>query len=310
MSSLTAPGRTERAEIVRQSSGDARWEIASRAPAAALRPFVRDFCGYSEWTAAGIFRRREFPAPQVVVIFEFGVPVGVSDNRDGHRMSRFAGGFVAGLDDRFTFTESGGFQSGLQLNLTPLGARLFFDMPMSEVAGRVVHFSDMVPREHRSIAERLASLPDWDARFDVIERLVTDRIGRARPLNAQAAWAYTQIVRSGGAIDIRSLTRTLGYSRTHLVTLFRDQIGFPPKLVARVIRFDRLMRHLRTGTPVTWAALAVEFGYYDQAHLVRDVKQFTGLTPTHTRAALIEIPGATTLEELRSAQQPAAPQSA
>jgi AraC-like DNA-binding protein len=297
--------RAESAQIVRQTEGVVSWEIATRRPAVSLRPYIRDFCGYAERGAPGLVRRTEFPGPQVVVIFDFGPPIAVLDNRAGHRPCRYPGGFVAGLDDRYTFTEHQGFQHGLQLNLTPLGARLFFDLPMSEIAGRVVHLTDLLPREHHDITEHLESLPDWDTRFDLIETLVANRLTRARALNPAVAWAYAEIQRAAGAVEMRRLARDLGYSPTHLITLFRDQIGLPPKLVARITRFERLIRHLKTAPRTNWADLAAEFGYYDQAHLVRDMHQFAGMTPTQARTATLETPGGTALEELRATQDPA-----
>jgi AraC-like DNA-binding protein len=292
------------AQVVRQSAGGVSWEIAIRAPAPALRPFIRDFCGYTEHGAPGLVRRTEFPGPQVVVVFDLGPPIAVLDNRDAHRVCRYPSGFVAGLDDRYTLTEHEGFQHGLQLNLTPLGARLFFDRPMSEIVGRVVHFNDLVPPEHRCATEQLASLRDWDARFDFIEELVADRISRASAsaTNRPIAWAYTQIQRSGGTVEMQRLADALGYSRARLVALFRDQVGFPPKLVARIVRFERVIKHLKLGGHGSWADLAIAFGYYDQAHLVRDMRQFTGMTPTQARAIAIGAPSGTTLEELRAGQ--------
>ncbi|WP_437589881.1 hypothetical protein [Sorangium sp. So ce1000] len=57
------------------------------------------------------------------------------------------------------------------------------------------------------------------------------------------------------------------------------------------MRFDRLVQHLKAGASGTWTELAQRFGYYDQAHLARDVKQFSGTTPTKARAALIDVAG-------------------
>ena len=54
---------------------------------------------------------------------------------------------------------------------------------------------------------------------------------------------------------------------------------------------DRLIQHLRRGAGGTWADLALEFGYYDQAHMARDVKEFAGVTPTRARAALVDFAG-------------------
>jgi AraC-like DNA-binding protein len=293
------------ATVIRQSEGGVSWEIASRPPTESLRPFIRDFCGYAEEGVPGLVRRTEFPGPQVVVIFDFGPNIAVLDNRDGHRPCRYPGGFVAGLDDRYTFTEHRGTQRGLQLNLTPLGARLFFNLPMSEIAGRVIRVDDLLPREQRSLTDRLESMKDWDARFDVIEQLVASRLDRARALNPVVTWAYDQIQRTGGTLEMRALARESGYSPTHLIALFRDHVGFPPKLVARLTRFERLIRHLKTGPTTSWATLAAEFGYYDQAHLVRDMHQFAGMTPTQARTTTLAIPGGALLEELRAYQDPA-----
>lgn len=280
--------RPAAARIHRFADAGVQWEVAYRPPPPALRPFMREMYGYSERTGA-VLRRREFPTPFIVVIFEFGPPVRVFENGGDQRASQYHGGFVAGLDDRFTITEHDGFQHGLQFFLTPLGARLLFGRPMSELTGQVVHAQDLLPRHHRSFVERLEALPTWDARFDLVEALVTERVHRADQPNGPATWAFAEIQRHAGAVEIRGLARELGYSQTHLVTLFREHVGLPPKRLARLMRFDHLMHHLKTGGDGSWAELALRFGYYDQAHLVRDVRHFTGHTPTDARALLITL---------------------
>jgi methylphosphotriester-DNA--protein-cysteine methyltransferase len=67
--------------------------------------------------------------------------------------------------------------------------------------------------------------------------------------------------------------------------MYRRQLGLPPKVLARVIRFNRLLRRLDEEGDVRWADLAVDCGYYDQAHLHRDFRQFAGATPAGFLAA-------------------------
>ncbi|XXY44467.1 helix-turn-helix domain-containing protein [Sorangium sp. So ce269] len=279
-----------RAQIVRGTSGESRWELATRPPSPRLRPYIRDYSGYTE-EAPGPLRRRELPVPQVVVIIEFGPPIRVFGAGGDRGHSLYPGGFVAGLDDTFTLTEHDGFQRGLQLNLTPIGARLFFGVPMAELTGRVISARDLLPRKHARLAERLEELPTWDARFDLIERALGERVDEARLETGVVSWAFRRIEERGGAIDMRALARELGYSQKHVIDLFRENVGVPPKLLARLVRFDRLVQHLKAGASGTWAELAQRFGYYDQAHLARDVKQFTGTTPTRARASLIDLSG-------------------
>jgi AraC-like DNA-binding protein len=222
-----------------------------------------DYVGYTEWTA-GPNHRREFPGPFVVVVLEFGPPIRIYDYGDERRWSRHRSGFVAGLDDRFAICEHDGFQQGVQVNLTPIGARLLFGIPMSELTGRVVSVYDVLPARHRNLGERLQHLGDWDARFDLLDDVLSERIVESRVQTSLVSWAVRRIEESGGAVDMRALARELGYSRKHVIDLFRDQVGLPPKLLARIVRFDRLVQHLKRGGSGTWAHLALEFGYYDQ----------------------------------------------
>ena len=293
------PTPPPRAPVVFGHTGATRWEMARRLPAPHLRAYVRDLCGYAEETPGGA-RRREFPGAQVVVIFEFSPPIRVSQPGSGERVWRFPGGFVAGVDGAYAITEHDGFQRGLQVNFTPVGARLFLGLPMSEIAGRILSVRDLLPREHRSLSERLAELSTWDARLDLVERLIEERIASSRLDMGVVAWAYQRIEQCGGALDMRTLTRELGYSQKHVIRLFHEHVGVPPKLLARLVRFERLIQHLRHGGTGTWADLALEFGYYDQSHLSRDVKEFTGAPPTEMRGMILDFSALTTVSERAS----------
>jgi AraC-like DNA-binding protein len=261
-----------------------QWEIASRAPSPALAPHVRELQGYLEH-GDSVVSRREFPGLQVVVILEFEPRLRVyASGRLGPHAS-YAGGFVAGVSDAFTQTEHSGFQAGIQLNLHPLGARRLFGVPLRELRGQTVHFRDLMPKAERELSSRLAELASWDARFDLLEAFVQRRLGAAKPANRSVAWALQRIAQTRGALNIHELTVELGYSHKHVVALFHDQVGVTPKLWARLMRFERLRAELARGTGCSWAELALACGYYDQAHLARDVRQFTGAPPGELLAA-------------------------
>jgi len=280
---------TRPVQVVRAQSDGGHIEFARREPSPGLLPYVRDVCGYTERTGAPL-QRREFPGPQVVVILEFAPPIRVFEAGCTHRSARYPGGFAAGITDQFTLTQHDGFQRGLQINLTPIGARRFFGLPLSELAGRAVSIRDLLPAEHRSLAEQLEAMADWEARFDCVEELLARRIAGSDRRSEVVPWALRYIEACGGAADMRMLARELGYSQKHVIHLFRDQVGVPPKLLARIVRFNRLIGSLRRGAPESWSELALAFGYYDQSHLVRDVHQFTGTTPTEARAMLANSP--------------------
>jgi AraC-like DNA-binding protein len=267
--------------------GESRWLMAERTPCAPIRPHVLNIHGYEERSPEPACQR-QFPSPFIAVIIEFGAPLRVTMQADGHERDPHPGGFVAGLVDTWADTEHDGCQRGVQVDLTPTGARRLFGIPMSEISGRVVALQDLGAPGDGTLAERLAELPDWPSRLDLVEGILLRRLVASGLDSSRVDWALGQIETAGGVIDIASLARELGYSRKHLITLFRDQVGVPPKLLARLVRFDRVMRRARSGAPGRWAELAIDFGYCDQAHLAREVRGFTGLSPTQARAQQAE----------------------
>lgn len=274
-----------RAQVAHGSAGDVGWLAASRVVEGELSAYVRSFYGYVERTPAEL-RRRELPAAQCVMIVEIGPPIRVYEPGQEEHYASFPGGFVAGLDDRFAITSYRGEQSGVQLNLTPIGARVLFDLPMTELARRVVPLQEVLP-EAIDLAAQLHDDPDWDSRFDRVEQMLARRLRSVDPRTRAVSWAFDAIVRSSGDASIDTLAKQLGYSHKHVIAMFRDGIGLAPKVVARLVRFEALTTAVRSRPDATWAELAFELGFTDQAHLVREVKRFSGLTPSGLRALLV-----------------------
>jgi AraC-like DNA-binding protein len=274
---------TRSARFHRGASGGSRWEMVTRPPADALRPYVcADYVGYTEHTD-GPCRRREFAVPFAVLIIEFGPPISVTPLADPRRRISHRGGFTGGLDDGFAICEHDGYQHGVQIFLTPIGARLLFRMPMSELAGRIVSIDDVLPLHLRNLRERLRNMADWNERFDVLDAVLSDGLSHSYTHTPHISWAVQRIEDSGGVLDLKALAREMGYSQKHMTTLFRDHIGVAPKRFARIVRFHRLVTHLRSGAGGNWADLAARFGYADQPHLVHEVRALTGITPTELR---------------------------
>jgi AraC-like DNA-binding protein len=245
---------------------------------AELAAYVQSWVGYSERTA-GSCRRRELPISAIVVIIELGPPISVYRSGSETLSARYEGGFVAGLTERFTLTEHTGYQAGIELRLTPLGARTIFGLPLSALAESVVQLREILPRAHRSLSDRLDSCADWHGRFAIVQALLLERIHNGRPACKRTQWALAQIQAADGQVAVEALAQQLGCSRKHLAALFHDGVGFTPKAYAGIVRFERLVEQVKLGGEHGWAAAAARFGYADQAHLTREVKRYSGLTP-------------------------------
>ena len=264
--------------VVSGESAGARWEMAQRPIPAALRGVVRSWCGYVERTT-GPSVRDELPIPELVLIFELGPPIRVAGVTN-------QGGFVGMVEPAPTRCEHDGYQAGVQVNLTPIGARRIFAMPLSELAGRIVGVGDVLARSDRTISQRLGEASTWDARFDLVEQALRARLDASRIDLRTTAWALDRIHARQGALSIAELSGALGYSHKHVITLFRDHVGIAPKAYAAIVRFDALVRHLRSPGRGSWSALAHRFGFSDQAHLAREVRRHAGMTATALRARI------------------------
>jgi AraC-like DNA-binding protein len=273
---------TRQLSTVHHESPTGRWAIITGELHPGLRNYVVSWCGCEEWTP-GLSRRRQVPAGFVPFIIDFlpSYRVASAAAPEDYRLRRF--GFAAGMHDQFALTESTGLARAMQVDFTPIGAHLFFGRPMSDLSNLVVGLDDLFGAEGVTLVERLEDACDWETRFDILEEFVLRRLLGARAPSAGVSWAWTQLRRSKGQIEIGRLAKELGCSRKHLIAQFHEQIGASPKTIARILRFQHAVRLFHAATianPVSGADVAIACGYFDQAHFIKDFRQLAGITPT------------------------------
>ena len=78
---------------------------------------------------------------------------------------------------------------------------------------------------------------------------------------------------------VRELTRELGMSERRFVEVFTSEVGLKPKLFSRIQRFQRALARIPGNPGTDWGNLALDCGYFDQAHFINDFREFSGLSP-------------------------------
>jgi AraC-like DNA-binding protein len=268
-----------RLQVRRHQSESGAWEAVLGTPDARLRGHVHGrYTGWVENTAQTI-RRREVPKPFVPVILNFGADFGVLSPGNASGGIEDFGSFAAGLHDGAALVESVGASHCLQVNLTPLGAYQVFGRSMADLANRTVDLGDILGAGGRRLVRRLHDAAGWEERFVLLESFLAARIADARPPTPAVAWAMGRLERSRGGVAVGALAREIGCSRRRLIAQFREQVGMTPKTVARVLRFNHAIGLLAAPNGTSWAALAQDCGYYDQAHFNRDFRALAGCTP-------------------------------
>ena len=238
------------------------------APDPGLRGWISSYYGFGESTPTPI-RRREGPGRDVVLIVSFGEEWLIN----GERLTSFA----AGLHDREVATQHGGRSFGMHINIAPPAAHMLFGLPLHTLARRQVPLEDIF--DEPFLVERLYDAEDWAARFRLLDAVFTKRLADARPSSAELVWAWRRLVETNGRVAVGALAEELGWSRKRIVARFREEVGLPPKTVARLLRFDRARTLAERPERLDWARIALDCGYYDQSHLINDFRAVTGRTP-------------------------------
>jgi AraC-like DNA-binding protein len=258
-------------------------------PAPALRPFVTAYVGYRlSGFPAGVHLGMPSQAMTAVISLSEALDLAAvpgSLPQDG-RFATLAGG----LTSRSVAIRHDGSQHGVQVSLTPFGARALYGMPAAALVDTLVPLDDLLGRLGAELVDRLRHAASWDARFAALDHVFLRALGRgasgrheagrARP---EVAEAWRRLVATRGRAQVGAIASDLAWSRRHLSRQFRREVGLSPKAVARVLRFEHAHRLAARADPPSWARVSATAGYADQAHLVREWREFTGLSPTAWR---------------------------
>jgi AraC-like DNA-binding protein len=157
----------------------------------------------------------------------------------------------------------------LGVHFRPHGAAQFFGVPMRELSNSFAPVTDLSPAFARELGQ-IRSLAQLDA--------VLSRRASALSEDRLIVEAVRRILQTRGAVDIAGLARALNLSSRQLERRFQSEVGLSPKLFCRIQRFQQVFHLIDEDRP-DWVTAAVECGYYDQAHLIHDFKDFSGETP-------------------------------
>jgi AraC-like DNA-binding protein len=165
------------------------------------------------------------------------------------------------------------------VQLRPGAAHALLSVPMSGLVDAWEPLDRFLGAEAVELARVLTRTPGLAARAAATDAFLVPRFA-SRPVDPRVASAVDRLVESRGAISVLALARAVGASQRNLNRLFDTWVGVSPKRLARVMRFQSVIERMTNGEAPDWAALAIEIGYADQSHLVRDFAAFAGLAPS------------------------------
>lgn len=158
----------------------------------------------------------------------------------------------------------------------------FYRFPMHEITDTVLDADLVFGRLVAELRERLLALRSIEQIFPLVETFLLQQAGEGLEETVSTRcidYALSSIIHKPTIQRLRELSDQIGYSQKHFISLFTDQVGVSPKQYLRIMRFQEAIGAIENKRTIRWSEIARECGYYDQAHLTHDFRNFSGFTP-------------------------------
>jgi AraC-like DNA-binding protein len=219
---------------------------------------------------------RIVPDGRPELILNLGKPY---ESQTGETWKAQPGSFLFGQITGPLVLRSAGPARMIGIRFHPHTAGRLLKICMPELTDAAVSLDDISGRLDREVRD--LGDPQWTLaeRFDAVDRMV-EALGRSAGEDDRMLAAAVRNLEGAGreAMGIEAVADRIGLSARQLERRFREATGIPPKLFSRMQRFQRVFPALENGD-AGWADAALRCGYYDQAHLIRDFREFAGKPP-------------------------------
>lgn len=151
-------------------------------------------------------------------------------------------------------------------------AAAFLKTPAAELTDRELPLEDLWGAPARALAERLANAT---SAIDALSAALPAPAATPDPVQR----AIAAITAAHGAVDVDAIASAANLSPRQFRRRCLEATGLAPKHLCRVLRFRRAGELAASSPGLKWSLIAVDAGYFDQAHLIRDFREFTGRSP-------------------------------
>jgi AraC-like DNA-binding protein len=247
--------------------------VVVRRPSPALAPFVENL-SYYEGVLPHL-KERILPNGSMQLLINLDEDELRSyHGEDYSRVERINGACLSGAHAHHFGIDTAEQRAIAGVSFRPGGAYPFFTEPASAFAGDHVELDRLWGRDGAVLRERLLECREPEGRIRVLDALLLKRLARTLERDRAVDFALAAFARG---VPVGKVVEKLGFTPRRFIKLFSEHVGLTPKSFARVQRFRSMLPLVGQ---LDWAELAVHCGYFDQAHLIHDFREFAGVTPT------------------------------
>jgi len=246
-------------------------------PVAELQALVKCFWTLAEDGSTVPEKQRVLPDRCMEMIFNYG---------DQYRQYFEDGSsviqpkcFVYGQISTYIEIEPTGRTGIVAARFFPEGLVPFIETAIADLENRAVDLYEMFGEEGKMLEVEVISAVDNPTRIKLIEEFLLSKLSAPQTIDNITKACVQAIFQSQGQIGVVELADKMNINRRNMERRFVSAVGLSPKQLSRVARLQATLKMLEQNQYGSLTSLAYENGYYDQAHFIKDFKEFTGLSP-------------------------------
>jgi AraC-like DNA-binding protein len=247
-------------------------------PAAPLDRCIRSLW-YARLPHVSHSRERILPTGHVQVIFNLARDF-LLDCPQGVQPTQQSPSLIVGARSVYEIIDTSDLADLIGIVFEPGGFPPFVHDCAHLFSNRSIDLEGVWGASARSLRDNLRDLPTPQARLRGLEQFLLLNFNGSMARHPVVDFALARFRRAAGMASVREVARSTGWSERRFSQIFREQVGFSPKVWTRIVRFQRAIEQLHAGVDLSWAELALDCGFYDQSHFANEFRAFSGIDAT------------------------------
>lgn len=219
---------------------------------------------------------RLVPDGSVNIVFELSDIPQYIFHTDGTPKIKYEGVWISGMHTNF-IDISASSKGLLILQFHPAGVYPILNIPVKEINNKVVGAEMILGNSIFEIREQIIAASSVKSKFQIIEQWLLERISERTGKEDLIRHSITQLI--GNQNNIAEIIGQTGYSHRYFIEMFTNYVGLSPKQYQRIVRFNKVLQLIKDNKMINWTQLSLDCGYFDQAHFIKDFKNFSGINP-------------------------------
>lgn len=173
----------------------------------------------------------------------------------------------------------------VMVGFQPGGMHRLLRIPMNELLDLPIDSSLLLGREIEEVTEQLNTAADVDKMVEVVEQYLLKKVKGLKSM-LPVEEVLIQILQQKDLVNVDRLAKQACISVRQLERQFEERLGMRPKLFIRLVRFSKAWVMREKNKDISWSKIAHACDYADQMHMIRDFKDFVGVSPKILQTSL------------------------